>query len=147
MIKMSQANSKAKTTSSLTNSYTPKDLENVCLFLSKIFEEIKGKIKDGEEPKIQNVVSTVYLLLNPQSGTSQKPEIDLIKICKLCNNTEYDPSSLLLTIERFPALIIRSKEPKATALIFKAGKMVITGTKSPDMSSEAAKKFLKKVNS
>ena len=42
-------------------------------------------------------------------------------------------------------MIIRSKEPKATALIFRAGKMVITGTKSPEVSEEAARKFLKKV--
>lgn len=39
---------------------------------------------------------------------------------------------------RFPALIQRIKEPKSTALIFEAGKMVITGTKSFEESKEAA---------
>ena len=40
-----------------------------------------------------------------------------------CRNAEYNPS-------RFPAVVMRIREPKTTALIFAKGKMVITGAKS-----------------
>ena len=40
-----------------------------------------------------------------------------------CRNAEYNPS-------RFPAVVMRIRDPKTTALIFSKGKMVITGAKS-----------------
>ena len=51
-----------------------------------------------------------------------------------------------INIGRFPALIQRIKEPKSTALIFEAGKMVITGTKSEEMSKDAAQKFVQRIS-
>lgn len=49
-------------------------------------------------------------------------------------NAEYKP-------KRFPGLIIRIREPKATALVFHSGKMVITGAKSEEYAKLAARKF------
>lgn len=56
-----------------------------------------------------------------------------------CKNAEYNP-------KRFAAVIMRKKEPsRTTALIFKTGKMVITGAKSEANSKEAAKHYAKDI--
>lgn len=65
------------------------------------------------EPKIQNLVATGDL------GC----QLDLFKVCNQCRNAQYNP-------KRFAALIMRIKEPKTTALIFRTGKMVLVGAKS-----------------
>ena len=75
-------------------------------------------------PILQNIVATVNL------GCP----LDLRKITTAARNTEYNP-------QRFPALIMRIRDPKATALIFASGKVVCTGTKSEEMAKYAAKKF------
>lgn len=80
-------------------------------------------------PIIQNVVATVNLGIT----------LELEKIARQAKNTEYNP-------KRLPALIMRIRDPKATALIFKNGKMVITGTRSEDDAQFAAKKFMKIVH-
>jgi len=49
-------------------------------------------------------------------------------------NSEYNPA-------RFTGLIMRIRNPRATALIFSSGKLVCTGAKSENDSFLAAKKF------
>lgn len=61
-------------------------------------------------------------------------KLDLKQIALRCRNTEYNP-------KRFGAVIMRLREPRATALIFASGKMCVTGTKSAHNSVLAAKKF------
>jgi transcription initiation factor TFIID TATA-box-binding protein len=54
--------------------------------------------------------------------------LNLKDIAFKCRNAEYNP-------KRFAAVIMRMKEPtRTTALIFKTGKMVITGAKSEQLS-------------
>ncbi|CAD8156314.1 unnamed protein product [Paramecium octaurelia] len=65
-------------------------------------------------------------------------KLDLDNLAHTSQNCEYKKS-------RFPALIQRIKDPKSTALIFEAGKMVITGTKGQSEAEEAAKKFRKQI--
>jgi len=60
--------------------------------------------------------------------------LDLRRIALRCRNTEFNP-------RRFAAVIMRLREPRATALIFASGKMCVTGTKSTHNASLAAKKF------
>jgi transcription initiation factor TFIID TATA-box-binding protein len=60
--------------------------------------------------------------------------LDLKKIALKCRNTEFNP-------RRFGAVIMRLREPKATALIFASGKMVVTGVKSTHNATLACKKF------
>lgn len=72
---------------------------------------------------IQNVVSSLSLGLKP----------DLKIISSKVRGAEYNP-------ERFSACIMRIQNPKTTALLFKSGKMVITGAKSVDDAKSAAKK-------
>lgn len=60
--------------------------------------------------------------------------MDLRQIALRCRNTEFNP-------RRFAAVIMRLREPRATALIFASGKMCVTGTKSTHNASLASKKF------
>jgi len=74
--------------------------------------------------RIQNMSSTANLGVR----------VDLKKIALKCRNTEFNP-------RRFGAVIMRLREPQATALIFASGKMVVTGVKSTHNATLAAKKF------
>lgn len=56
------------------------------------------------------------------------------QIALKCRNTEFNP-------RRFGAVIMRLREPKATALIFSSGKMCVTGLKSIHNANLAAKRF------
>ncbi|XP_076910031.1 TATA-box-binding protein-like [Bidens hawaiensis] len=78
----------------------------------------------GIVPTLQNVVSTVNLDCT----------LDLKEIALHARNAEYNP-------KRFAAIIMRIREPKTTALIFRTGKMVCTGAKSEHQSKLAARKF------
>jgi len=72
--------------------------------------------------KIENIVATVSIDQN----------IDLEEIERKLSNVEYEP-------EQFPGLIFRLEKPRVTALIFKSGKMVITGAKSTEELIRAVK--------
>ena len=74
--------------------------------------------------RIQNIASTANLGVR----------LDLKIIALKCRNTEFNP-------RRFGAVIMRLREPRATALIFSSGKMVVTGVKSTHNATLAAKKF------
>jgi transcription initiation factor TFIID TATA-box-binding protein len=74
--------------------------------------------------RIQNMSATANLGVR----------LDLKKIALKCRNTEFNP-------RRFGAVIMRLREPRATALIFASGKMCITGVKSTHNATLACKKF------
>ncbi len=90
--------------------------------------EIPGE--SGKYPKpeyrIENIVATVIL---------QHP-LDLNLIEARIPEVEYNP-------DQFPGLVFRMQNPKVTALIFKSGKMVVTGTKSVNQLVYAVKRILK----
>ena len=65
-------------------------------------------------------------------------ELDLKAVAMHGRNVEYKP-------KRFAAAIMRIREPKTTALIFKSGKMVCTGAKSEEESRKAAKDYAKQL--
>jgi len=62
--------------------------------------------------------------------------IDLEYIDKALPNVEYDP-------EQFPGLVLRLENPKVTALVFRSGRMVVTGAKSTPMLIRAVKRIIK----
>ncbi|CAD8079145.1 unnamed protein product [Paramecium sonneborni] len=107
--------------------------------IEKEYAQIKNKnsLLETYEPKIQNVVSTVILKMKTKAG-EEIDKLDLDNLAHTSQNCEYKKS-------RFPALIQRIKDPKSTALIFEAGKMVITGTKGQTEAEDAAKKFKKQI--
>ncbi|XP_004296212.1 PREDICTED: TATA-box-binding protein 2-like [Fragaria vesca subsp. vesca] len=77
---------------------------------------------------IQNVISTVNL------GC----KLDLHQITVKAQNAEYNP-------KRLHSVIMRTREPKATVLIFASGKMVCTGAKSEGESKLAARKCVRTI--
>ena len=85
-----------------------------------------GKGYPEPEVSIENIVATV-ILENP---------LDLNLIETRIPEVDYNP-------DQFPGLVYRLEHPKVTVLIFKSGKMVITGAKSTKQLVHAVKKILK----
>ncbi|MCC6043257.1 MAG: TATA-box-binding protein [Desulfurococcaceae archaeon] len=79
--------------------------------------------------RIENIVATVIL--------DQEIDIDLLEL-ELPNHV-YKP-------EQFPGVIFKIDRPRATALIFRSGKMVVTGAKSISQLIEAVKKIIRAVD-
>ena len=92
-----------------------------------MFPQIPGDIKmvEDEDIEIQNVVASATF--------DQRLPLDRIAI--YLENTEYEP-------EQFPGLVYRLEEPKAAALLFGSGKIVCTGTQSPEQAKEATHKII-----
>jgi len=80
--------------------------------------------------KINNVVATAKLDIIEK--------IDLVKLARKLHDAEYQP-------ERFPGVIFRQDNPRATFLIFSTGNMVITGFKIAKDAEKAVNKLLKKI--
>lgn len=74
--------------------------------------------------KIHNVVAHYDFGVN----------LDLHHIAVQTMNAEYNPA-------KFPGLIVRIRHPCATALMFRSGRVVMTGTKTETDCDVAAKKF------
>eukprot|EP00753_Platysulcus_tardus_P006751 PLAT14529.1.p1 GENE.PLAT14529.1~~PLAT14529.1.p1 ORF type:complete len:201 (+),score=71.42 PLAT14529.1:66-668(+) len=74
--------------------------------------------RSGTVIKIQNVVATINVQCTLKLDT----------LAQRLRNAEYNP-------RRFPACIIRLRDPKVTTLVFQSGKVVCTGGKSEDDSS------------
>lgn len=83
--------------------------------------------KDGIIPQIRITNMVCSLVLNCR--------IDLLRIYSGLRFTEYNPT-------RFPGCIVRLLDPKATAIVFESGKVVILGVTSLDKAAVAAKKFI-----
>jgi transcription initiation factor TFIID TATA-box-binding protein len=64
----------------------------------------------------------------------------LNKIAREIKDADYKP-------KQFPGLVLRTKEPKAAALIFRSGKVVCTGSKSVEDARRAVKQIVKIVGS
>ena len=99
--------------------------------------EIKSSTSDSSKNlnitnliKIENIVSTADLGCR----------LNLREIALRAKNVDYNP-------KRFSAVIMRIKEPKATALIFSSGKIVTLGTKNEEQSRTACRKFAKIIKS
>ncbi|GLH13320.1 TATA-box-binding protein [Gryllus bimaculatus] len=75
-------------------------------------------------PTLQNVVSTVNM------GCT----LDLQKITFCTRMSEYNPA-------RFSGVVMRIREPHTTALIFRSGKMVVTGAKTEGEAHLASRKY------
>ncbi|TES95716.1 MAG: TATA-box-binding protein [Promethearchaeota archaeon] len=93
-------------------------------------EEKKDESDLKLDYKIENVVATVVMEITEK--------IDLVKIARKFEDVEYNP-------ERFPGLVMRITDPKATFLIFSTGKMVITGLRRADQASAGVKKIVKSI--
>ena len=88
---------------------------------------LKAGIPFDSFPVPQNVVATVNM----------ECMLDLMSLARLARNAEYNA-------KRFSAAIVRIRSPlRATALIFKNGRMVVTGAKCEADSRLAVKRFIR----
>ena len=99
------------------------DIDKAVEMLLAKLKEGKITVKDKPKVEIQNIVAS--------SSLDFKVNLDLLAM--ECENTEYEP-------EQFPGLIFRLAEPKTVMLVFKSGKIIITGAKTPQQATEAAAK-------
>jgi transcription initiation factor TFIID TATA-box-binding protein len=97
-------------------------------------EETTSESKTAELPEarkpvvnIENIVATIIL----------ENTLDLNLIEARIPDVDYNP-------DQFPGLVYRLQSPKITALVFKSGKMVVTGAKSVKQLVWAVKAILKK---
>ncbi len=72
---------------------------------------------------VQNIVVKADLNLNSDLNSDLNLNLDLEKISKKLENVEYDKN-------RFPGLFLRILDPKCVAIIFRNGKMILSGLKS-----------------
>ncbi|MHA2251015.1 MAG: TATA-box-binding protein [Candidatus Kariarchaeaceae archaeon] len=93
-------------------------------------EETPNEIQNREDGLsfkiiIQNCVASVNLFtsINLVSIYQQLIDDDILVV-------SFNP-------EQFPGLILKTKEPKISSLVFSSGKLVITGAKSTDMVHDA----------
>lgn len=95
---------------------------------SSATQQRQGEVPQEPRPtaNIENIVATVSL----------DQTLDLRMIERSILTVEYNP-------EQFPGLVYRLDSPKVTALIFKSGKMVVTGAKSTQDLIEAVKKIVR----
>jgi len=87
-------------------------------------EKVADPPSSGLVAEIKNMTATVNL----------DAAIDLKTVALHARNAEYNP-------KRFSAVIMRIREPKATALIFSTGKMVVTGCRTENDAKLAGRKF------
>ena len=102
----------------------------------------KPKVKEAEKPaipeksdkysyKIENVVATV--------NASLDEKMDLNIIARKYSDVEYNP-------ERFPGLVMRINEPKATILVFSTGKMVVTGLRRAEEALDVVNEVINRIS-
>src|SRR5438093_2968832 len=90
-------------------------------------------------PPVLGGVSTAKIRIeNVVASTSLGKELDLQAIARALGGAEYEP-------EQFPGLIYRLKEPKTAILLFRSGKVVCTGAKSPEDVKTAIDLVTKKI--
>ena len=90
----------------------------------KLIEILKiGGVFIKGEPiiEVQNIVASAQM--------DFKVNLEMAAID--CEGTEYEP-------EQFPGLVLRLDDPKTVMLIFRSGKMIITGAKTPKDAKLAA---------
>jgi transcription initiation factor TFIID TATA-box-binding protein len=81
-----------------------------------------------EKIKIENVVAS----------TDIKKMISLDRLLGILEASEYEP-------EQFPGLVYRLEEPKVATLIFRSGKIICVGARSPNAAREALRKTVKNI--
>lgn len=82
----------------------------------------------AEKIKIENVVAS----------TDIKKVISLDKLLNVLEASEYEP-------EQFPGLVYRLDDPKVATLIFRSGKIICVGARSPSAAREALRKTVKNI--
>lgn len=103
--------------------------------IKEAVKKLKAKFREGgiyikKEPivEIQNIVASAKMDIM----------VNLDMLAMEAMNTEYEP-------EQFPGLVFRLDKPKTVMLVFRSGKMIITGAKTPKDANTAANKTKKAI--
>ena len=80
-----------------------------------------------------------YQIENIVASGELKIELDLYSLAYKLKDIEYEP-------EQFPGAILKLKEPKASLLVFKNGKVICTGAKTEDLIKKAIRRAYKLVS-
>ena len=114
-----------------TGARSEEDIKKAVENLLKKFKEGDIKIEGKPKIEIQNIVASAKM--------NFRVNLDLLAM--ECENTEYEP-------EQFPGLVFRLASPKTVMLVFRSGKMIITGAKTSkdaDKAAEATKNIIKDI--
>lgn len=117
-----------------TGARSKKDIEAAVVHLVKKLKE--GGIKLKKKPTFKEGVDVQNIVASSDVGF----KVNLDKLAMECWNTEYEP-------EQFPGLVYRLDEPKTVMLIFRSGRMIITGAKDPKNIKIAAEKTRQMIQS
>lgn len=98
-----------------------KEINEAVKVLLKNLRKAGVHIRKKPKIEIQNIVASASL--------GFKVNLDILAM--ECMNIEYEP-------EQFPGLVFRLDEPKTVMLIFRSGRIIITGAKSPKQTIMAA---------
>ncbi|MFH1125901.1 MAG: TATA-box-binding protein [Candidatus Altiarchaeota archaeon] len=100
-----------------------KNIDDAVAQLLKTLKKAGMGVKGKPTIEIQNIVAS----------SSLEFKVNLDVLATECENTEYEP-------EQFPGLVFRLEEPKTVMLVFRSGKIIITGAKTPKDVAKAAEK-------
>ncbi|CAD7940466.1 unnamed protein product [Amoebophrya sp. A120] len=114
------------------------DAENTLLsvlpkFSSAHLESVSAMMHTANNARPDNVVPVVH---NCVASFQLQVEVDLQDTVCRARNIEYNP-------KKAPSLIVRHRDPRATALVYETGRVMITGARSPDEAKLAGKKVAK----
>jgi transcription initiation factor TFIID TATA-box-binding protein len=98
--------------------------------IDKAVEILLAKLKEG---KIKILAKPKIEIQNIVASSSVGFKINLDQLALSCENTEYEP-------EQFPGLVFRLDEPHTVMLLFRSGRMIITGAKTHADAKAAAEK-------
>ncbi|MFH0860123.1 MAG: TATA-box-binding protein [Candidatus Altiarchaeota archaeon] len=107
-----------------------KEIDQAVEKLIKKLREGSIRLKSKPIVEIQNIVASASLGF----------QVNLDTLAIECMNTEYEP-------EQFPGLVFRLDKPKTVMLIFRSGKIIITGAKTPGDANKAAERTREMVKS
>jgi len=89
----------------------------------------------AKSKKRKKKIKATYKIENIVASANFNVELDLYSLAMEVDNVEYEP-------EQFPGAILKLKDPKASLLLFKNGKVICTGTKSEEEVKKALKRAI-----
>ena len=92
--------------------------------------------KAGKASKKKRKIEPKFKVENIVASASLGVELDLYEIAQKVTDVEYEP-------EQFPGAILKLKDPKASLLLFKNGKVICTGSKSEAEVHHALERAIK----
>ncbi len=87
----------------------------------------------------KKIPQPVFRIENIVASSSLEVELDLYAIAMEVDEVEYEP-------EQFPGAILKLRDPKASLLLFKNGKIICTGSKNEKGVEEAIMRAIKILN-